>query len=85
MGEIEARSGRSVEAFVMQPKKVARREREGGVTPASVVTELHFENSRSENLYNGAHLSADQASIRHIAHQCDDRKQFEIGHLPSFL
>jgi predicted double-glycine peptidase len=69
-----ALSSRLVEAFVMQTQEVTRREREGGVGPAIVVTELDFENSGVENFHDGAHLPADETGIRHIAHQSNDRK-----------
>ena len=69
----------------MQTQKVIGSESEGGVGAATVIAEFHLENLRTENLYNGAHLSADQPSFRHIADQSDHGKEFKIGHSPSFL
>ena len=67
----------------MQAQKVIGRDGEGGVGPASVIAEFHFENFRTENLHNGAHLSADQSGFGHVANQCDHGKEFEISHLAS--
>jgi hypothetical protein len=64
----------------MQTQKITGPKGKRGVSPATVIAELHFENFGSENRDNGAHLSTNQAGLRHIAHQSDDRKQFEISH-----
>lgn len=69
----------------MQPQKVMRLDGEGGVGPTTVIAELHFENVGTENLHNGAHLSANQTGFGHVAHQSDNGKEFEISHAPSFL
>lgn len=70
---------------MVQPQQVVGSEGEGGVGPATVVAELHFENLRTEDLDNGTHLSTDQTGFGHVAHQSDDRKEFEIIHMPSLL
>jgi hypothetical protein len=76
---------RLVEGFVMQSEKIMRLEGEGGIGPATVIAEFHFESFGPENLHNGAHLSADQTSFRHVAHQSDNGEEFEISHAPSSL
>jgi hypothetical protein len=76
---------RLVEGFVMQSEKVMRLEGKGGISPATVIAEFHFENFWTEDLHNGAHLSADQTGFGHVAHQSDNGEEFEISHAPSFL
>jgi len=78
-------SSRFVKWLVMQAQKVVGAEGEGGVGPAAVIAEFHLESLGTEDLHNGAHLSADKTSIGQVAHQSNDGKEFEIGHAPSFL
>jgi hypothetical protein len=74
-----------VEGLVMQSEKVMRLEGEGGIGPAIVIAEFHFENVGTEDLHNGAHLAADQTGFEHVAHQSDNGEEFEISHASSFL
>jgi hypothetical protein len=64
-----------VKPFVTQAQKVIGSECEGRVGPATVIAELHLEDSRSENLDDRAHLPADETGLGHIAHQSDDSKE----------
>jgi hypothetical protein len=63
-----------VEGFVMQSQKVMRREGKGGIGPTPVIAEFHLENLGTEDLHNGAHLSADQTGFGYVAHQSDNGK-----------
>jgi len=69
----------------MQSEEVLRLEGEGSIGPTTVIAEFHFENFGTEDLHNGAHLSADQTGFGHVAHQSYNGKEFEISHAPSFL
>lgn len=62
----------------MQSQKVIGLDREEGIRPTTVIAEFHFENSGTENLDNGAHLSADQTGLGHVSHQSDNGKEFKI-------
>ncbi len=68
----------------MQSQKLVRFDSEGCIGPAIVIAEFHFKNLRTEDLHDGAHLSADQTGLGHIVGQSDNGKKFEISHLPPF-
>jgi len=53
----------------MQAQKVIGLESEGGIRPAAVIAELHFEDLGTEDLHNRAHLSADETGFGYVAHQ----------------
>jgi hypothetical protein len=74
-----------VKWLVMQAQKVIRLEGEGGIGPATVITEFHFESLGTEDLHNGAHLSADKTGFGHVTHQSHDGKEFKISHAHSPL
>jgi hypothetical protein len=74
-----------VKWLVMQAQKVIGPEGEGGIGPAAVIAEFHLESLRTEDLHNGAHLSADKTGFGQVAHQSNDGEEFEISHAPSFL
>lgn len=58
--------------LVMQAQKVIGPEGERCVGPTAVIAEFHFENFGTENLHNGAHLSANQTGFGNVAHQSDN-------------